>query len=72
MATKRKFEHEVTLLAFDADRQLVDIVETCRHYASHFTRAWVTRNADVHFISALHPGQSFGFGSLRRIREVAP
>lgn len=68
MATKRKFEHEITLLAFDADKQLVDIVETCRHFASHFARAWM-RSADVHFFAAVAPGPLAGVPvDMRRVR----
>lgn len=32
----RAVEHEVTIIAFDANGDLVDIIETSRHYAYRF------------------------------------
>lgn len=32
----RAVEHEVTIVAFDANGDLVDIIETSRHYAYRF------------------------------------
>ena len=54
----RKVEHEITLLAFakneDGTISISDIVETSRHFASHFARKWV-RDPEVSHFKAYRP-----------------
>lgn len=57
---KNKVPHEITLLAFtrneDGTLSVLDIVETSRHWASHFARRWL-RDPEVHKFYACAPGQ---------------
>lgn len=61
--------HEITLIAFAKDASgvsLFDIVETSRHFASHFARKWV-RSPEVYAISAIAPGQNISRAGMRVI-----
>jgi len=63
-------EHEITLLAFDANGQVEDAVWTSRHYASHFARRW-RRDTKIASMAAIAPGVPIaGCASLKR--ELRP
>lgn len=70
----RRVHHEITLLAWTRDAEtgdwcLLDIVETSRHFASHFTRKWM-KMAEVKAISALRPCVTWDFPARREIRRA--
>lgn len=56
---KKVIPHEITLMAFtrndDGTLSVLDIVETSRHWASHFARRWL-RDPQVATFAAAAPG----------------
>lgn len=65
--------HEITLFAFTRDAEtglfsVADIVETSRHFASHFARRWV-RNPEIFAMAATAPKAPWSAAAMREVRR---